>query len=99
MVILGNSVEIYFNESDPFEVEASGVASCYDKIILQVSSCSFEETVLLVFLVRVKDIFLSMKMKKLNFVAVTGMKHSQLRTIPFTGIELFKCFQPGGWLK
>ena len=56
-MILGNSVEIYFNESDPFEVEASGVASCYDKIILQVSSCSFEETVLLVFLVRVKDIF------------------------------------------
>ena len=36
MMILGNSVEIYFNESDPFEVEASGVASCYDKIILQV---------------------------------------------------------------
>ena len=38
-MILGNSVEINFNESDPFEVEASGVASCYDKIILQVQSC------------------------------------------------------------
>ena len=38
--------------------------------------------------------FLSMKTKKLSFVAVIGMKHSQLRTIPFTGKELFKCFQP-----
>ena len=36
MRISGDSVEVYFNESDPFEVEASGVASCYDKIILQV---------------------------------------------------------------
>ena len=46
MMILGNSVEIYFNESDPFEVEASGVASCYDKIILQVWIYDLSESVL-----------------------------------------------------
>ena len=45
MMILGNSVEIYFNESDPFEVEASGVASCYDKIILQVLIYDLSESV------------------------------------------------------
>ena len=42
---LGDSVEVYFNESDPFEVEASGVASCYDKIILQVLIYSLAESI------------------------------------------------------
>ena len=45
MIVLGDSVEVYFNESDPFEVEASGVASCYDKIILQVFIYSLAESI------------------------------------------------------
>ena len=45
MIVLGDSVEVYFNESDPFEVEASGVASCYDKIILQVLIYSLAESI------------------------------------------------------
>ena len=40
-----------------------------------------------------------MRTKKLSFAVVIGMKHLLLRTIRFTGIELFKCFQFDFWFK